>query len=114
MSHVLNFLQSLLEDEFSYSAINSARSALSSFIFIDNVAVGQHPLVTHFMTGVFNIRLVLPNYAETWNVDVVLHKLRLWSPNENLDLRTLTFFFFFFFFFKYFWRTHTHVLFWGH
>ena len=42
---VLEFLQKLYERGLGYSCLNTARSALSSFIVLDgNVTVGNHPL----------------------------------------------------------------------
>ena len=55
-----------------YSVINTARSALSTFITIDNHTVGMHPLVCRYLKGVFNEFPVLPKYSFTWDVGVVL------------------------------------------
>ena len=48
---VLKFLHTQLH--LAYSALNTARSALSCVISIDNVPVGQHPLVCRFVKGAF-------------------------------------------------------------
>lgn len=55
-----------------YSVINTARSALSSFIRIDNHNVGTHPIVCRYLKGVFNELPVLPKYSFTWDVGIVL------------------------------------------
>ena len=55
-----------------YSVINTARSALSTFITIDNHTVGIHPLVCRYLKGVFNEFPVLRKYSFTWDVGVVL------------------------------------------
>ena len=55
-----------------YSVINTARSALPTFITIDNYTVGMHPLVCRYLKGVFNEFPVLPKYSFTWDVGVVL------------------------------------------
>ena len=44
VSEVLDFLLGLYNSGLQYSAINTAHSALSSFITIDNVPVGNHIL----------------------------------------------------------------------
>lgn len=62
---MLEFLAELFESVFGYSAINTARSALSTIVNINNVPVGQHPLVKRFMRGIFNERPVLPQYNVT-------------------------------------------------
>ena len=41
----LLFLYDLFQSEFGYSAMNTARSLLSTFINIDGVPVGQHPVM---------------------------------------------------------------------
>ena len=50
---VLEFLHTQLH--LSYSALNTARSALSCVISIDNVPVGQHPLVCRFVNSYLKI-----------------------------------------------------------
>ena len=52
--------------------MNTARSSLSTFINIDGEPVGQHPVITRFMKGVFNIKPALPKYNFTWDVGVVI------------------------------------------
>ena len=69
---VLEFLHSLKMRNVGYSVINTARSALSTFITIDNHTVGMHPLVCRYLKGVFNEFPVLPKYSFTWDVGVVL------------------------------------------
>ena len=51
LMNVLEFLHTQLHA--SYSALNTARSGLSCVISIDNVPVGQHPLVCRFVKGAF-------------------------------------------------------------
>jgi len=87
---VLNFLEELFRDEKSYSNINTARSALSTFISIDNHAVGSHPLVSRFMKGVFTLRPPAPRYEETWDVSIMLDYLRTLAPVRRISLKDLT------------------------
>lgn len=48
MSNVLDYLASVVENNLSCSAINSARSALSAAGLVkDGFAIGAHPLVVH-------------------------------------------------------------------
>ena len=56
---VLVFLHKLYERGLSYSTLNTARSALSSFVTIENTTatVGSHTLVSRFLKGVFNLKL---------------------------------------------------------
>ena len=53
----------LFHEGLAYSAINTARSALSSFLGVnDTEPVGSHSLIVRFMKGVARTRLVLPRY----------------------------------------------------
>lgn len=90
VNDVLHFLTVLYDKKLQYSAINTARSALSTFIFINNVPVGQLPLVCRFMKGVFNERPALPRYKSTWDVNKVLNYLRSLSPVKDITLKLLT------------------------
>ena len=71
-----------------YSALNTIRSALSSFIFIENHQAGNHPLVRRCMRGVFNRRPSLPR-NNTWDTNIVLLYLRTLSPVRTLKFLTL-------------------------
>ena len=70
--NVLEFLHSLKMRSVGYSVINTARSALSTFISIDNHLIRMHPLVCRYLKGVFNEFCVLSKYSFTWDVGVVL------------------------------------------
>ena len=69
---VLEFLHSLKMRNVGYSVINTARSALSTFITIDNHTVGMHPLVCRYLKGVFIEFPVLSKHSFTWHIGVVL------------------------------------------
>lgn len=90
---VLEFLSGLFHDKnLSYSAINTARSALSTFLILidSNETVKTHPLISRLMRGVFQLRPILPRYTEIWNISPVLNFLRKLSPADSLNLRDLT------------------------
>ena len=42
ISNIMDFLTSLMTEGCGYSAINTIRSALSGFIIVDSMPVGQH------------------------------------------------------------------------
>ena len=70
---------------FGYSAINTARGALSSLgLLIDGVAAGCHPLVVRFLKGVYSLRPSQPRYSHTWDASVVLNYLINLSPLQSL------------------------------
>ena len=88
---VLDFVTLLYQQGLTYSAINTARSALSSHITLENgTCVGQHPLVSRLMKGIFQEKPPRPKYTEIWDVSIVLSHLRSLSPVDKLSLKELT------------------------
>ena len=83
----LNFLLKLFKDNYSYSAINTARCALSA-LFHDP-SFGNSTLTTRFMRAVYNLRPNLPKYKDTWSVTTVLQYLEKLSPARFLNLQQL-------------------------
>ncbi len=74
-----------------YSALNTARSALSMFLpEINGKTVGESKIICLLMKGVFNIRPSLPRYTEVWDANVVLTFLKLKFPAKKLSLKDLT------------------------
>ena len=87
----LGFLSKLFDQGLTYSAINCARSALSSYVSLDDGSVvGQNPLVCRLLKGVFQSRPPKPKYTEVWDVQVVLTYLATLHPVESLTLKQLT------------------------
>lgn len=74
-----------------YRTINTIRSAISmTHAEVDGVRVGQHPLVSRLLKGVFNSRPPAPRYTCTWDVGVVLTYLENSPENRDLTLQALT------------------------
>ena len=95
VNNVLNFFVELYDDGLGYSAINTARSALSNIVTIDNVdnqniTIGHHPLICRFIKGVFESRPALPKYTHTWNVETVLKYLKTLESTSEISLKDLT------------------------
>ena len=89
--YVLDFLTLLYQQGLTYSAINTAQSALSSYITLENgTCVGKHPLVSRLMKGIFQEKLPRPKYTEIWDVSIVLSYLQSFSPVDKLFLKELT------------------------
>ena len=86
--HGLEFLRYLLKAKYSYSALNTARSALSNVF--DDPPFGEQPIVVKFMKSAYNINPSLPRYHSTWDVAVVLKALEKWSPGRFLSTKQLT------------------------
>ena len=88
---VLDFLTLLYQQGLTYSAINTARSALSSYITLENgTCVGKHPLVSRLMKSIFQEKPPRPKYTEIWDVSIVLSYLQSLSPVDKLSLKELT------------------------
>ena len=85
LSDILEFLLVQFQAGKQYRTINTFRSAISmTHNEIDSKKVGQHPLVTRFLRGVFNSRPPAPRYTCTWNVDIVLSFLENAPSNDQL------------------------------
>ena len=90
--HVLNFLGDMSEHNYSYSSINTAKSALLAVVKInDSKDWGNHPELIRFMKGVFNTKTPIPRYSNTWDPDVVLKYIKSLWPLQSLTLKELTF-----------------------
>lgn len=88
---VIEYLTSLHKSGLSYSALNTARSALSSFVCLDDDSnLGEHSLVKRFMRGVFNINPSFPRYSSTWDVRQVLDYLVSLGKNRHMSLLSLS------------------------
>ena len=75
----------------SYSAISTARSALSAAVDLSNspYTVGEHPLIKRFIKAAFQSTPPLPRYHTIWDVSKVLDLLKTWSPAKKLNLKLL-------------------------
>ena len=91
VGHILDFLSELYKEGLAYSAINTARSALSYFLGLtDKEPIGSHSLVIRFMKGVARNRPTLPRYNSIWDVNIVLNMFRKQPLVEYLSLYDLT------------------------
>ena len=60
INDIVEFLTFLFDQGLGYSAINTARSSLSSLYTFDGKSVGEHTLVVRLLKGIFNERPALP------------------------------------------------------
>ena len=59
----------LFNQGFSYSTLNTARSALNTIIFMEGgECFGNNPIVARFMKSVFESRKPQPKYNTIWDV----------------------------------------------
>ncbi|CAH3176796.1 unnamed protein product [Porites lobata] len=89
LPQLLDFL-TLQSKKLSYSALGTTRSALSSFINIDGFKVGEHPIISRFMSGAFNRKPTFPRYVEKWNPQIVLSHLKGYPDTKEMSLKQLT------------------------
>ena len=90
LSVVLDFLTELVSLGSGYSTVNTARSALSSFLVCCGKPVGQHFLVVRLLKGIFNTKPVIPKTGVIWDPKVLLDFLKQLSPVKFLSLKDLT------------------------
>ena len=80
------------EEKASYSTVNTARSALSTFLWNDDgLTIGKFSSVRRFMKGIYELRPPTPKYDFVWDVNIVLDYLVLFHPVQELPLCQLTF-----------------------
>lgn len=82
---LLKYLTHLFETGVGYSCINTAKSAISTMnSILTGQQIGNHPLVSRFMKGVFNEKPSLPKYQILWDPDYILQKLDTDSAKLSL------------------------------
>ena len=87
----IEFLTSLYKSGIGYSAINTARLALSIIMLeINGKTFGEQALVKRFMKGIFELRPVFPKYSRIWDVNQVLNYLKSMGSSVSISLKMLT------------------------
>ena len=85
-----DYLTELFNQGLSYSAVNTARSALSSYILPENgVVCGQNPYICRLLKGIFNRKPPKARYTYTWDPVNVLDHFKAESGSD-ITLKTLT------------------------
>ncbi|CAB4035953.1 Hypothetical predicted protein, partial [Paramuricea clavata] len=76
----------------SYASVNTACSALSYVLLIENskIPFGQLPPVKHFVKGIFELKPSLPRYRTVWNVSTVFNYPRCQPNIADLSLKDLS------------------------
>ena len=78
ISQALDFLSKLFSMNVSYSTINTAKSALSSFLHLDtDIPFGKLPIVKRFMKGIVEHRPTFPRHQDIWCLIIFVHNTRL-------------------------------------
>ena len=91
VNNILDFLTSLFESGYSYSSINTAKSALLTIVTVnDSKDWNTNSDIVRFFKGVYNMKTPLPKYTSTWDVDTFLRFLTTLMPLHELSLKHLT------------------------
>ena len=68
---VIDFLTEIFDNRHGYSSLNSARSALSSFLCSNaGLTIGKIPSVIRFMKGVYELKPPIPKYTCICDVNI--------------------------------------------
>ena len=87
---VLEFLQTLVDRDFSYSTVNMAKSAITTCIILpQQEQLGLNPDVKTFMRGVFNLRPPLTRHTHVCDPDQVLNFLKSREGPDKLPTEPL-------------------------
>lgn len=84
---IIYFLTQFFNEGYQYGTLNSCKSALSLIL---NPELANDDSIKRFLKGVFRLKPPKPKYDVTWDGNLVLDKLSLWHPNEELTLDKLT------------------------
>lgn len=91
MELVANFLSKEFHNGLEYRTLNLYRSAISAYHEpVLGQPIGQHTVITRLLKGMFNERPPQPKYSDTWDVEVVLDRLKVLPNNEQLPLKDLS------------------------
>jgi hypothetical protein len=86
----VEFLTEIYDSGVGFSAMNTARCALSTIIMCGNTTIGAPPLISRFLKGVYNRRPPQTRHTEVWDVAIVLNSLKKLSPAKHLGIKSLT------------------------
>ncbi|XP_057299263.1 uncharacterized protein LOC130629901 [Hydractinia symbiolongicarpus] len=87
---VLIHLTELFKGGSGYSVLCTTRSAIASVVSISGYSsLSEHPLISRFIKGVFNIRPSTPKYSLIWDTNVLLTYLKFLSPNKDLSFKDI-------------------------
>ena len=81
----------LYEQGCRYSGICSARSALSSAYTLGGQdTLAQHPLISRFVKGIYNLHPPTAKYSNIWDISIMLDYYTKSKENNELTLKELT------------------------
>ena len=88
---IASILDFLTNSGKAYRTLNVYRSSISmTHPPIDNLRVGEHPLVSQLLKGMFHSQTPLPRYSVTWDIQTVVDHIKSLGKNETLSLKCLS------------------------
>ena len=85
------FRLNFYEEGLQHRTINVICCAVSmTHDLVKGLLIGQHPMVSRLLKGVYNLRPPKPRYVSTWDVDSVLRHITAMGENDSLKLRDLS------------------------
>ena len=91
IEELVNFLARLFSEGYQYHSLNTYRSTIASIhVPIDGMSIGQHPMVTRLLKGVFHARPPLPRYSMMWDISTVLAYLSNEKLEQDSSLKSVT------------------------
>nr|CAI5822596.1 unnamed protein product [Callosobruchus analis] len=87
LSGIISFIKSILDKDFSFSSINTHRSALSLVI---DIPEKDKSIVSRYFKSIYNLKTPTPKYSFTWDPSLVLVYLEKLYPIEQLSLEKLS------------------------
>lgn len=85
VNQVIEFLQGFLTSGKSAGTLNTHKSMLSSFVILDNLPAGEHPMIKRLNKGAGKSKPKLPKYVDTWDPTPVIAYMSQWGPTETLQ-----------------------------
>lgn len=90
-TNIMDFLFSMIKKGASYSAINTARCALSAVLpWREGRSVGCNEFICLLVKAAGNFNPPKPRYSEFWDVNLVFNLFRHWGRNSLLSTYRLT------------------------
>ena len=87
MNHILAYFVTLHKRGLKYSAFQTARAAVNSFIqTCGGSDFSSHYLIKKFLQGIYNLKPSLPRYDSIWDVQVVLLNIERMTKLSLLEL----------------------------
>ena len=88
---MLDFLCPMFEKGHAYLTINSAKCVIATIMHIPHYdSLHKHPLISKYMTGIFNLRPPKPKLSFVWNVDILFRYFEQQGDNCLLSGIVLT------------------------